>query len=392
MDKSKRLLLIVGTAWMFDALDVALLSFMMPLLKNQWTLTETQLGLTGAMTSVGMMIGALLCGKLSDHFGRKRVLMWTLVLFSISNLALAFAPNITWFMVIRFVTGIGLGGELPVAAALIADQNSGTKRAQMLVLADSFWAYGWIIASLIAFLVIPHFGWRVAAMLTALCAVYALVLRRHLPDDTGTTQNGAPSPAFKILLSSAHKKPFIMISMVWFIVMLTYYGIFLWLPSVLVLRGFSIVHSLGYTLAMSIAQLPGYYLAAYLLSKISSKKLLSFYILGTIAASLVFGLSSHTPIILLSGACLSFFDLGAWGILIAMTPSMFPQAIRGTAMGAAQAIGRLGATIGPFLVGWLLDMRLGISSVFSLFVSLLLIAIVIIIFGVKNSVPTDASR
>nr|MWN21784.1 MFS transporter [Leuconostoc lactis] len=65
----------------------------MPLLKAEWTLNETQLGLVGAITSVGMMLGALLCGKLSDRFGRRRVLMWTLVLFSLSNLALAFAPN-----------------------------------------------------------------------------------------------------------------------------------------------------------------------------------------------------------------------------------------------------------------------------------------------------------
>ncbi len=111
MDKSKRLLLIVGTAWMIDALDVAILSFMMPLIKTEWTLNETQLGLVGAMTSFGMLIGALLCGKLSDRFGRKKILMGTLILFSLSNLALVFAPNVNWFMAIRFITGIGLGGE-----------------------------------------------------------------------------------------------------------------------------------------------------------------------------------------------------------------------------------------------------------------------------------------
>lgn len=386
MVNSKRLLLVVGTAWMIDALDVALLSFMMPLLKAEWTLNETQIGLVGAITSVGMMIGALLCGKLSDRFGRRRVLMWTLVLFSLSNLALAFAPNLTWFMVIRFITGIGLGGELPVAAALIADHYTGTKRHQMLVLVDSFWAYGWIIASLIAFLVIPHFGWRTAALLTASLSLYAWYLRHHLPEDAITPKQQA-TPVFRTLWSPEHRWPLLNISLVWFIVMLTYYGIFLWLPSVLVLRGFSVVRSLGYTLGMSIAQLPGYYLAAYLLTKINLKKLLSIYLLGTIIASLVFGLAHSTPVILIAGAWLSFFDLGAWGILIALTPSLFPQVIRGTAMGSAQSVGRLGATIGPFLVGWLLDAHFGISGVFGLFVSLLLIAMVLIIFGVKNSNP-----
>lgn len=386
MAKSNRFLLIIGTAWMIDALDVALLSFIMPVLKAEWHLNATQLGFVAAITSVGMMIGALLCGKLSDMFGRKKILMGTLILFSLSNLALAFAPNVTWFIVIRFVTGIGLGGELPVAATIIADRYTGKKRSQMLVLSDSFWAYGWIFASLIAFFVIPNFGWRVAVMLTALFGGYALVLRKHLPPDP-TISVKRETQSFRQLLSPENKWPLILISIVWFIVMLTYYGIFLWLPSVLVLRGFSIVNSIGYTLIMSIAQLPGYYLAAHLLSKISPKKLLVTYLLGTIVSSLVFGLSNSLPIILISGAFLSFFDLGAWGILIAHTPGMFQTTIRGTAMGAAQSVGRFGATIGPFLVGWLLNMQLGIGFIFSLFVVLLLIAIVIIHFGIKD--PTS---
>jgi len=383
MDNSKRFLLIIGTAWMIDALDVALLSFIMPLLKTEWALNATQLGVVAAITSAGMMVGALLCGRLSDMFGRKKVLIGTLILFSLSNLALVFAPNVTWFIIIRFVTGIGLGGELPVAATIIADRYTGKKRSQMLVLSDSFWAYGWILASVIAFFVIPHFGWRVAVMLTVIFASYALVLRKHLPPDPLVKTKHTTQP-FQELLFPKNKRPFIMISIVWLIVMLTYYGIFLWLPSVLVLRGFPIVNSIGYTLIMSIAQLPGYYLAAHLLSKISPKKLLITYLLGTIASSLVFILSTSLPMVLISGAFLSFFDLGAWGILIALTPSLFQTSIRGTAMGTAQSIGRFGATIGPFLVGWLLDMKTGIAFIFSLFVVLLLIAVIIINFGISE--------
>ncbi|MBZ5964916.1 MFS transporter [Leuconostoc gelidum subsp. gelidum] len=383
MDNSKRFLLIIGTAWMIDALDVALLSFIMPLLKTEWALNATQLGVVAAITSAGMMVGALLCGRLSDMFGRKKVLIGTLILFSLSNLALVFAPNVTWFIIIRFVTGIGLGGELPVAATIIADRYTGKKRSQMLVLSDSFWAYGWILASVIAFFVIPHFGWRVAVMLTVIFASYALVLRKHLPPDPLVKTKHTTQP-FQELLFPKNKRPFIMISIVWLIVMLTYYGIFLWLPSVLVLRGFPIVNSIGYTLIMSIAQLPGYYLAAHLLSKISPKKLLITYLLGTIASSLVFILSTSLPMVLISGAFLSFFDLGAWGILIALTPSLFQTSIRGTAMGTAQSIGRFGATIGPFLVGWLLDMKTGIAFIFSLFVVLLLIAVIIINFGINE--------
>lgn len=73
------------------------------------------------------------------------------------------------------------GGELPVAATMIADHYTGTQRSRMLVLVDSFWAFGWIAASLLAFLVMPHIGWRMTVLITALMGLYALLLRRHLP-------------------------------------------------------------------------------------------------------------------------------------------------------------------------------------------------------------------
>lgn len=87
-----RLLLVVGTAWLFDAMDVAILSFIMPLLKAEWQLTPVQLGTVGAATSVGMVFGALGCGYLADRIGRKRVLIYTLALFSLGNLALTHGP------------------------------------------------------------------------------------------------------------------------------------------------------------------------------------------------------------------------------------------------------------------------------------------------------------
>lgn len=138
MDEDKttgsKLLWVIGTAWLFDALDVALLSFVMPVIKVSWQLTAGQLGAVSAVTSLGMMIGALGCGYLADKWGRKPVLIGTLLLFSLGNLLLTVTPNVEWFLVVRLITGIGLGGELPVAATIIADHFTGTQRSRMLVL------------------------------------------------------------------------------------------------------------------------------------------------------------------------------------------------------------------------------------------------------------------
>src|SRR5699024_651211 len=151
--------MVIGTAWLFDAADVALLSFIMPLLKKEMLLTDGQVGLVSSITTVGMIIGAILFGDLADKFGKKNIIIITLLLFSISNLALALTQNLPQFLLVRFITGIGLGGELPVATTIIADSFSGHRRSKMLILVDSFWAIGWILASLLAFLFMPAYGW-----------------------------------------------------------------------------------------------------------------------------------------------------------------------------------------------------------------------------------------
>lgn len=377
-----RLLWVVGTAWLFDAMDVAILSFIMPLLKAEWQLSPVQLGTVGAATSVGMVLGALICGYLADRIGRKRVLIYTLALFSLGNLALTLAPNVTAFILIRFITGIGLGGELPVAATLIADHYQGTQRSRMLVMADSFWAIGWILASVLAFGAMPAIGWRWTVLITALTVLYALPLRRHLPD---TPVKPMIQPSYRVLWQPEHRRQTLLLSALWFIVMLTYYGMFLWLPSLLVLRGFPIVHSFSYTLLMSLAQLPGYYLAAYLMGRLRQKTVLIIYLCGTIVSVLAFSLATSNLTILISGAWLSFFDLGAWGTLIALTPSQFPQAIRGTGMGTAQSIGRIGATIGPYLVGLLIQLGFSLKTVLGLFIALLILGVFLLAFGVTDT-------
>ncbi|MFB9770263.1 MFS transporter [Lactiplantibacillus modestisalitolerans] len=384
--KGTKLLLLIGTAWLFDALDVALLSFIMPVIKESWHLTGSQLGAVSAVTSLGMMIGALGCGYLADKWGRKPVMIMTLLLFSFGNLLLTIAPNVTWFIIIRLLTGIGLGGELPVAATIIADHFTGTRRARMLVLVDSFWAFGWIIASLLAFLVMPVLGWRLTVLLTALMGLYALLMRRHLPTSSAERSSNKRAfwPALRQVWSPEYRRATACLSILWFVIMFAYYGMFLWLPSVLVLRGFSMVHGFGYTVLMSLAQLPGYYLAAWLLGKVPRKAVLTAYLLGTMISAAAFGLATNTTMILISGAWLSFFTLGAWGIMIAFTPGQFAADARGMGMGFAQSIGRIGATIGPFLVGALMGMGLGISAIFMMFVGALILGVVVLLVGLHD--------
>ncbi len=390
-DKSGlKLLMVIGTAWLFDAADVALLSFIMPLIKKEWLLNDNQIGLVSSITTVGMMIGAILFGYLADKFGKKNIIIITLLLFSVSNLVLSLTANVGQFMFVRFITGIGLGGELPVATTIIADSFSGHKRSKMLILVDSFWAIGWILASLLAFMFMPIYGWRFTVIITSLMALYTLVIRRHLPKQTNTKNERLNlKKAMSQIFSPEYRRATICLSLLWFIIMFTYYGMFLWLPSVLIKRGFSIVHSFRYTLVMSFAQLPGYFLAAYLMGKLTRKRVLEIYLVGTIIGAFLFGTAQTTFWVVFSSCLLSFFTLGAWGILIALTPTQYPIEIRGVGIGFTQSIGRIGATIGPYLIGFSLSINLSIATIFFYFVGSLIVGILILIFGMIDNDQKD---
>ncbi|KAE9560780.1 MFS transporter [Companilactobacillus bobalius] len=378
--------MVIGTAWLFDAADVALLSFIMPLIKKEWFLNDNQIGLVSSITTVGMMFGAILFGYLADKFGKKNIIIITLLIFSVSNLVLALTTNVEQFMLVRFITGIGLGGELPVATTIIADSFSGHRRSKMLILVDSFWAIGWILASLLAFLFMPLYGWRFTVIATSIMALYTLVIRRHLPEQTNVKNKRLNLRiALNEIWSKKYRRATICLSILWFIIMFTYYGMFLWLPSVLIKRGFSVVHSFGYTLIMSFAQLPGYFLAAYLMGKLSRKRVLGIYLVGTIIGAFLFGTAQNVFMVVFSSCLLSFFTLGAWGILIALTPTQYPMNIRGVGIGFTQSIGRIGATIGPYLIGFSLSINLSISTIFFYFVGSLIIGILILVFGMVDN-------
>lgn len=219
-----KLLMVIGTAWLFDAADVALLSFIMPLIKQEWSLSASQIGLVGSITTVGMMIGAFLFGYLADRFGKKNIMMVTLLVFSISNLMLALTTDVNQFLLVRFITGIGLGGELPVASTIIADSFSGNKRSRMLILVDSFWAIGWIFASLIATLVMPAYGWKFTVIITSVTALYTLVLRHHLPEETNVKNDKLNLRlAMKQIWSPEFRRSTLCLSILWFVIMFVYY-------------------------------------------------------------------------------------------------------------------------------------------------------------------------
>ncbi|MGP1516279.1 MAG: MFS transporter [Ottowia sp.] len=371
----KRLLTLSGLGWMFDAMDVGLLAFVLAALGADWGLSKAQLGWLGAVNSIGMAVGALAFGLLADRIGRKHVFVITLLLFAAASGLSALATTLGVLLVLRFFIGMGLGGELPVAATYVSERVPAHERGRTVVLLESFWAVGWLLAALIAYFVIPHLpqdkGWRVALLLGALPALYAIYLRRKLPTDTPSAATAAArapwTERLRALWQPELRRATLMLWVLWFSIVFSYYGMFLWLPSVMMGKGFALIKSFEYVLLMTLAQLPGYFTAAWLIERMGRKFVLVSYLLGTAASAWAFGQAGSQAALLTAGALLSFFNLGAWGALYAYTPENYPAAVRAGGAGTAAAIGRLGGVLGPLAVPWLASLGWGASATFALF-------------------------
>lgn len=385
----RKLLGVAGLGWLFDAMDVGILAFIIAALHADWGLTSEEMGWIGAVNSIGMAVGAFVFGIYADRVGRKRIFIITLLLFSIASGISAFTTTLAAFLILRFFVGMGLGGELPVAATLVSESVPAKDRGRVVVLLESFWAAGWLVAAIISYFIIPEYGWRVALLLTALPAFYALYLRINLPDSPQFTAKKnvlrSVSTNIREVWSKTYRRPTSMLWIVWFTVVFSYYGMFLWLPSVMVMKGFPLIQSFQYVLIMTLAQLPGYFSAAWLIERAGRKFVLVTYLIGTAGSALAFGNVETVTGLLVSGALLSFFNLGAWGALYAYSPEQYPTVIRATGTGMAASFGRIGGILGPLLVGSMLTAGFGINVIFAIFcISILIGAAAVAFLGTET--------
>jgi len=399
-----KLLITSGLGWMFDAMDVLLIGFLVAPITKEFALAPAQVGLVASAGFVGMFLGAAISGRLADRYGRRLVFQGTLVLFSVGAVLSALAPTFETLLLARIVAGLGLGGELPVVATLVSEFSPRAQRGRMIVLLESFWAYGTLAAGLVALFVLPQFGWRGAFVVAALPALYVAYLRSALPESPRylaqrgrtaeadavvrrveragggalLTLGAAIAPARSTrtsiaeLWSPAYVRRTVMLWILWFGITFTYYGIFLYVPSLLAARGLSEVRSNEFFFLSTIAQIPGYFSAAWLVERWGRKPTLVTYLLGTAAAAFLFGNAGTGTDAFLYAALLSFFNLGAWAIVYTYSPELYPTAIRATGAGMAAAVGRIGGIIGPFLTPVLVP-TLGQSGVFVMFMVLLVV-------------------
>ena len=415
------LLWVIGLGWMFDAMDTGLISFILTKMATEWSMSPTEKGWVVSIGFVGMAIGAVCSGALADRWGRRNVFAVTLVTYSIATALCAFAPNLTWLLVFRFIVGLGLGGQLPVAVTLVSEYIPAQVRGRFIVLLESFWGLGWLVAALVSYFVIPSYGWHVAFLIGGLPALYVFMILKKVPESVPYLINRVrieeahalvqklerecgveviqqievkpvatkQSVSFSQLWSNPFAKRTLMLWLIWFGIVYSYYGIFTWLPSLLVKQGYSIVQSFEYVLVMILAQLPGYIAAAWLVEKLGRKWTLAGFIGLCAVSAYFFGQANTVTLIMFWGCLMSFFNLGAWGVLYTYTPEQYPTNIRAFGSGWASAIGRMGGIVAPLVVTQMMVQSNGFHHVFMMFTAVLFaVALVILVLGEETKGKT----
>jgi putative MFS transporter len=385
----KRLLAVCGVTWAADGAEVLLLGFALPSVIEDFGISTTQAGLIASATFAGMLVGAWFWGTISDYIGRRLGFQLTVLIFAIFGLLSAFAPGWEWLAVLRFLTGFGLGGALPLDFSLYAEYLPRENRGRNLVLLESFWAVGTITAAGLAWLLVPAYGWRPLLATSALAAILVLWIRRSIPESPRylaisgridqareilariATVNGRPAPEGDLtvgerqagnpvanLWASRLRRVTVMLWITWFCISLAYYGIFTWLPAVFVERGLPPLQTYQNTFILALAQLPGFFSAAYLIERWGRRNTLALYLLASGVATFLFAIVSGFGGLLASAVLMSFFSLGAWGSLYAWTPELYPTEIRTTGMGWASGMARVAGVISPTLGGVLFALAL----------------------------------
>ena len=368
--RNAKLLFSAGVGWMLDAMDVLLLSYILVAAGAELGLTRAQSSLVILANNLGMLIGAFLFGRLADVWGRKPIFMATLALYSLGTGLTALVGTASDLALLRFLTGLGLGGELPVVASLISELSPTRYRGRNVVLLESFWSVGSILAAALAYFAFPRYGWRAPLAFLSLTALYTLAVRTTIPESPlwlrlrdpqraatiaqiyGVTLGPAERHSVRELLTRYRTQTLVLWA-AWFFLAFGYYGAFLWLPTMIAKRGFGLVTTFEYTLAMSIAQLPGYLTAAYLIERWGRKPSLLLFLAGSAISAVAFALAPNTLVLLASGTALNFFNLGAWGLIYAYTPESYPSDLRATGMGSSGSMARFGMILGPLLPAFL---------------------------------------
>ncbi len=392
------MLIMTAIVLIFDGYDVFIYGALLPKLMEEWQIDAITAGALGSYALFGMMFGAFIFGALADKFGRKNTIIACLVLFSITTFFNGFATNPTEFGIYRFIAGLGMGGVMPNAVALITEYAPKRMKNMLVTIMFSGYAVGGMMAAGLGIILIPQFGWPSVFFVGIAPLVLLPLFIVYMPDSPAFLIKGnkqktlvrvakALNPSgeysledrftmedhhiekghFTDLFKNNRFFTTILFWVAFFCCLLLVYAITGWLPKLMMKAGFPLGSSLTLLLVLSIGSIFGALLGGYLADKYSPRKtLMVFFVMAAISISLLGQLNSFI-ILNLFVAIAGATTIGTQIVLYAFVAQNYPTSIKSTGIGWASAVGRTGAIFGPMLGGVLVAQNVSLTTNFVVF-------------------------
>jgi MFS transporter, AAHS family, 4-hydroxybenzoate transporter len=392
-----RLLLMCAAVLFLDGFDTQAIGFVAPALAREWGLTKSALGPVFSAGLFGLMIGALVFGPLADRIGRKKIIVASTLAFGLGALATAFASDAKALLVIRFLTGLGLGGAMPNAVAMMAEFNPQRRRSTMVMIMFCGFSIGAALGGLLAAWLIPQFGWRtvfIVGGLAPLVMVPVLILR--LPESVRflATAGHAPGRVAELLKQLSPHTAFapgveflvhetqlaglpvthlfrerrtpvtLLLWVVFFMSLLDIYFLANWLPTVLNDLGASVSEAVMIGSMLQVGGVAGTLALGTIIDRFSFRALALVYFAAVFAVGAIGQLGHSATLVSVAIFAAGFCVIGGQIAANALAAGFYPTSVRATGVGWALGMGRVGSIVGPLVGGALLAGKWSTAAVF----------------------------
>lgn len=342
--------------YVLDAMNLQLLGASLPMLIVALNISKVQAGGLAMWQMIGIGVGGILAGLVADRVGRVRTLTYTIYLFALGSGAIAFAHNLTQFGIIRFITSLGLGGEWAVGAVLMAEYLSTKKRAVGSAVVQSGWPIGIILASVLASLILPAYGWRALFMVGLVPVFAAFWIRRYVHEPERWQREKQRKHNWledmKTVVQRGNLRMFVLWTFGIFFLQCAFWGFNIWIPTYFATeKHFGIVKAQEFMIILSLGQILGNVACGWLASKWRKRPV---YVIGAIGSAIGMPLMIYantiTQVVVLT-FIFGIFKTIPFALNGAYMSESFPTNIRATAVGTSFNIGRGFSALAPLAIG-----------------------------------------
>lgn len=383
--------LIVGIATFFDAFDAVAIAYVMPVLIPLWNIAPTQVGLLISIGYLGQLIGAIFFGIFAERVGRVKSLILSVAILSIMSLCCAFSWSYMSLLIFRFIQGLGLGGEVPIAAAYINELSKAKGRGKFILLYELVFVVGLVCSALLGYWIVPRFGWHYMFLIGALPALALPLFLRSLPESprwlanhqrldeaeqvveqlevivsketkkelppvnkTLNAQLEQKKTDWRELFQGIYLRRTLTVWVIWFCAYFVTYGLTTWLPSLYSnVFKLPLQQSLKFSLITSFSGLIGAFACAMLIDYVGRKTWFTGAFLGgAVFMILLWNAGAASPYVILTYASLSYMFISSISLALYLySPEIYPTRMRALGSSVGSAWLRIASAIGPFIVG-----------------------------------------